>query len=256
MVKKRLILTLLINQESFVNSRNFKIQNIINLETIVEHLNFEAIDELVILNVARNEKKLDRFCEHIKEISKNCFIPIAAGGGVKSVDDFNKLLRSGADKIIINTSAIENPSLISDAKNFFGSQCVIVSIDVKKNGSGIQEVFSHNGVVNTNKNVFEWIKTVEQLGAGEIFLTSIDMDGIGKGYDIDLIRKAVEITSIPVIASGGVGELSHLSKGLKETDVSAVSLANLFHFIGHSLVKAKKHLIQAGLDVPEPLWNF
>ena len=256
MVRKRLILSLLINNDCFVNSCNFKLQNIINLETIMEHLNFEAIDELVILNVSRGEKDINLFCEQIKEIAKNCFVPISAGGGVKSIEDFNKLLRCGADKVIINTAAIENPDLIVKGKNFFGSQCVVVSIDAKKLSEDKYTVYSHNGQIDTKKDVFEYIKFVEDLGAGEIFLTSIDNDGLSKGYDINLLKKAVNITSIPVIASGGVGEFEHLVQAIKEADVSAVSLANLFHFIGHSLVKAKKYLISKGLDVPEPLWNF
>jgi len=256
MIRKRLILSLLIKDNLFVNSRNFELQNIINLDTIVQHLNFEAIDELVILNVSRAEKNLVKFCENIKEIGKNCFVPIAVGGGVKSVDNFKQLLRSGADKVIINTAAIETPELITKAAEIFGSQCVVVSIDVKKNKQGLHEVYSHNGQINTKKEVIEWVKQVEKCGGGEIFLTSIDCDGLGQGYDLALIKKVAETASIPVIASGGVGEIDHLAEGIIKGGVSAVSLANLFHFVGHNLINAKKYLQSKDLDFPEPLWNF
>ena len=256
MIRKRLILTLLIKDELFVNSRNFNLQTVINLYTIAQHLNFEAIDELVILNVSRGEKNLDRFCEQVKEIATNCFVPISAGGGVRSIDDFNKLLRSGADKVIINTAAIETPKLITEGAKFFGSQCMVVSIDAKKNKEGKYEVCSHNGKKNTKKEALTWAKEVEKLGAGELFLTSIDKDGIGQGYDLELIKKVSEAVTIPVIASGGVGEFEHLAQGIIKGHASAVSLANLFHFIGHNLINAKKYLQSKDLGFPEPLWNF
>jgi len=256
LLRKRLILSLLIKGELFVNSRNFKLQTIINLYTIAQHLNFEAIDELVILNVAREDKNIDRFCEQVKEIATNCFVPISAGGGVKSIEGFTKLLRSGADKIIINTAAIENPEFITQGAEIYGSQCLVVSVDVKKNREGIYEVYAHNGQQNTSIEVIDWVKQIEELGGGEIYLTSIEQDGIGQGYDCKLVRTVADAVTIPVIASGGVGEFDHLAEGIVEGNASAVSLANLFHFIGHNLINAKKFLQSKDLGFPEPLWNF
>lgn len=256
MIRKRLILSLLIKDTFFVNSRNFDLQAIIDLDALIQHLNFEAIDELIILNVSREKKDLDKFCEQIKEIAKNCFVPISAGGGIKIIEDFHKLLRSGADKIVINTVAIEMPGLITEAAECFGSQCIVVSIDVRKNKQGMYEVYSHNGEINTKKEVLEWAKEVEGLGAGEIFLTSIDRDGTCQGYDLGLIKKIAEAVTIPVIASGGVGEFEHLVEGITKGHALAVSLANLFHFVGHNLINAKKYLQSKDLGFPEPLWNF
>lgn len=250
MLKKRLVLTLLVKNQFFMNSRKFNLQPVINLETMLEYLNLKAIDEIVILNV-RNDP-IDIFCDTIRKISKKCFLPIIAGGNVKTVDDFQKLLNSGADKVSINTVAIDSPELITKAAEIFGSQCVVVSVDVKKIDDEYI-VFSNNGTLNTGKRAVEWSKDVETLGAGEIFLTSIDRDGIAQGYDTDLILKVSNTITIPLIVSGGVGEFRHLADGIR-AGASAVSLANLFHYIGYNLINAKKYMTDAGLDCP--LWNF
>jgi cyclase len=253
MLKKRLILTLLIQHPFFMNSRNFRLQPMVNLETMVQHLNLKAIDELVVLDVSRGNKSIDMLCQNVKSISKKCFVPISAGGGVKSLYDFQKLLNSGADKIIINTVATDTPEFITKASETFGSQCVVVSIDTKKWKDGEYYVYSNNGQVNIGRKVLDWAKEVETLGAGEIYLTSIDRDGTAQGYDLDLIRKVSDAITIPVIASGGVGEFNHLADGVK-AGASAVSLANLFHYIGTNLINAKTSMSESGVDCP--LWNF
>lgn len=239
-----------------MNSRNFKLNPVGNLETILQYLHFEAIDELVLLNVSRNGKDVEAFSKHLEMIGRYCFIPIAAGGGVRSIDDFHRLLNSGADKIVINSVVFENPSLIQEAARLFGSQCVVVSIDVKKSREGRFEVYSHNGSRNTGEEAVEVARRVEKQGAGEIFLTSIDRDGTCRGYDHELLRSVTSSVGIPVVASGGVGEFQHLIDGINLGGTQAVSAANLFHFIGQSLRKAKDFLRQKGLNFPEPLWNF
>ena len=256
MLKKRLILCLLLKKDIFANSRNFNLQLVGNLETIAQYLNFDAIDELVLLEVSRDKRDMQKLSENIMELTKKCFIPITVGGGVSSICDIKLLLKSGADKVVINTTAIENPGFITEASKIFGSQCIVVSIDVKKNKEGKYEVYSHNGQKNTGKELIEWAKEVEKLGAGELFLTSIDKDGAGSGYDLELIKNVSEAVTIPVIASGGVGKFQHLVDGIKEGNASAVSAANLFHFIGDSLIKAKIYVQSKGLDFPHTLWNF
>lgn len=256
MLKKRLVLCLLLKGNFFANSRNFTLQSVVGLDAMLQYLNFDGVDELVVLNATKNEKDIPYLGEVIEKMSRKCFIPITAGGGVFGVDDFNVLLRSGADKVAINTVAHENLSVITESAKVFGSQCVVVSIDTKKNKEGFYEVYSNDGQKNTGKDPIEWAVEVEKLGAGEIFLTSIDKDGTGTGYDLELVREVSEAVSIPVIASGGVGELDHLVDGIVEGKASAVSVANVFHFMGYSLFKAKAYIASKRSDFPHTQWNF
>ncbi len=250
-----MILCLLLRNDGiFVNSRNFSLQPVGELEWIMRYLNFDAIDELVLLNVDRAPKEVDCFCEHMRNLARYCFVPISAGGGVNTLEDFAALLDSGSDKVVINSAAIERPEFVSEAARRYGSQCVVVSIDYKKTPNGQRTVFSRNGGQNTGIAAEDWAREVESLGAGEIFLTSIDHDGIGKGYDLEFIEIICRQLAIPVIASGGVGEFEHLVEGIQKTGASAVSAANIFHYIGEGLTKAKKHIVGQGLDFP--LWNF
>lgn len=238
-----------------MNSHNFKLQTVGNIETVTQYLNFEIIDELVILNADRQNKDVKHLAEIVREISKKCFVPITAGGGVSKTEDFNMLLRSGADKVAINTSAFENRELVIESSEIFGSQCVVASIDAKKE-KGHYTVYVKNGSLNINKNPVEWAKELEKLGAGEIFLTSIDRDGTGQGYDTELINSVASAVKIPLIASGGVGEFQHLVDGIIEGGISAVSAANIFHFIGEGMFKAKVYMGRSGLEFPHTLWNF
>ena len=256
MIKRRLILCLLLNKGIFMNSRNFELNPVGNIETIEQYLDFNSIDELIIVNVDRGEKEMNEFATGVADVATRCFVPIAAGGGVKGIDDFHKLLNSGADKVIINTAAYEDPKLVTEAARVFGSQCVVASVDVKKGKKGNYAVWISNGSKNTGLDALDWLKQLETLGAGEIFLTSIDEDGRCQGYDLALVRKASETLTIPIIASGGVGEFEHLVAGIKEGHASAVSAANIFHFIGFSLTKAKVFLRTSGLNFPHTLWNF
>ena len=254
MLKQRMILCLLMNNDGvFFNSHGFKLQPVGELDWINRYLDFEAIDELVLLNVSRENKSIIRFSEHMLQLSKFCFVPISAGGGVTSGDDIRFLLDSGADKVVINSHAYEEPSFLSDAASVFGSQCIVSSIDARKSGDRYQTM-SECGARVTGFEAADWARHVEQLGAGEIFLTSINEDGRGNGYDLELVRSIVDAVSIPVIASGGVGEFQHLVDGVIDAGASAVSAANIFHFIGNGLINAKKHIAGQGLNFP--MWNF
>jgi imidazole glycerol-phosphate synthase subunit HisF len=180
-------------------------------------------------------------------------VPISAGGGVTTLTDFETLLDSGADKVVVNSQALREPQFITEAARRFGSQCVVISIDCKRR-LGANRVMAMNGTVDTGREVVAWAREAEQRGAGEIFLTSIDRDGTGTGYDLDLLRSVVDAVNIPIIASGGVGEFQHLTDGIERGGASAVSAANIFHYIGNGLVKAKQHMISKGASVP--MWNF
>jgi cyclase len=254
MLKKRMILCLLMTNDGiFCNSRNFTLQPVGELSWIRKYLDLLAIDELVLLNVDRDRKSVVGFSEQMMALAKYCFVPISAGGGVTSLTDFESLLGSGADKVVVNTHALHEPEFITAAARRFGSQCVVISIDCKCK-LGTDRVIGSNGSEDTGREVVEWAREVERRGAGEIFLTSIDRDGTGTGYDIDLLRRVVDAVKIPVIASGGVGEFQHLTDGVELGGASAVSAANIFHYIGNGLVKAKQHMISKG--APVPMWNF
>lgn len=254
MLKNRMILCLLMTNDGvFCNSRNFTLQPVGELNWIRKYLDFLAIDELVLLNVDRDRKSVVRFSEQMMALGKLCFVPISAGGGVATLADFETLLSSGADKVVVNTQALHEPDFITAAARRFGSQCVVVSIDGKRRLGG-DRVMAMNGSEDTGREAVDWAREVEGRGAGEIFLTSIDRDGTGAGYDLDLLRRVVDAVQIPVIASGGVGEFQHLTEGIERGGASAVSAANIFHYIGNGLVKAKQHMISRGASVP--MWNF
>jgi len=202
-------------------------------------------DELCFLDISATQENRQNMFEMVKKVASTCFIPFTVGGGIKEMADFLTLMRCGADKVSINSSAISNPALITEAANKFGSQCVVVAIDVKKTANGY-EVFSHGGTKPTGLNALNWANRVQQLGAGEILLTSMDKDGTKTGYDLDLIKAITSKVTIPVIASGGVGSLNDLADGLK-AGASAVLAASIFHFRQFSIAEAKNFLKQEQL---------
>lgn len=208
----------------------------------------QGADELCFLDVAASEENRGVILDVVKKVAQVCFIPFTVGGGIKEIQDFSNLLKCGADKISVNSSAIKNPNLISEAANKFGTQCVVVAIDAKKNQAGNYEIFTHGGKIPTGIDAIDWAKKVESLGAGEILLTSMDKDGTKSGYDLELIRKITAQVSIPVIASGGVGNLEHLSDGIK-AGASAALAASIFHFKEYSIQQAKEFLAGEGVAV-------
>tara|TARA_B110000971_G_scaffold137998_1_gene141106 strand:+ start:68 stop:823 length:756 start_codon:yes stop_codon:yes gene_type:complete len=205
-------------------------------------------DEICFLDITASNEKRETIYDVVERTSKKCFVPLTVGGGVRGVDDIKKLLNCGADKVSINTAAVKNPELIIESSKKFGSQCIVVAIDAKKNNNK-WEVFTHGGRNNTGMDVIEFAKKMEDSGAGELLVTSMDRDGTQIGYDNDLMFKISSIINIPVIASGGVGNLDHLVDGIKIGNASAVLAASIFHYGKHSIQEAKQYLDSKGIPV-------
>ena len=205
-------------------------------------------DEICFLDITASNENRDTIYNVVKDTSKKCFVPLTVGGGVRSIEDINKLLNCGADKVSINTAAVQNAELVIESSKKFGSQCIVVAIDAKKNGE-IWEVFTHGGRKNTGINAIEFAKKMEEYGAGELLITSMDRDGTQVGYDIDLMNKISSTINIPVIASGGVGNLDHLVDGIKLGKASAVLAASIFHYGKYSVKEAKQYLDSKGIPV-------
>lgn len=207
-------------------------------------------DELVFLDITASSDARNIKLDMVRKVAETVFIPFTVGGGIRTVDDFKVILREGADKIAVNTAAILNPSLIADAADKFGSQCVVVAIDAKRreNGSG-WNIFKNGGRVDMGIDAVEWAMKANELGAGEILLTSMDCDGTKNGFDIELTRMISENVSIPVIASGGAGKLEHFSEALTEGKADAVLAASLFHYKELEIMEVKEYLKEQGISV-------
>ncbi|MBQ2503502.1 MAG: imidazole glycerol phosphate synthase subunit HisF [Lachnospiraceae bacterium] len=207
-------------------------------------------DEVVFLDITASSDHRETVVDMVREVAKKVFIPFTVGGGIRTVEDFRALLREGADKISINSSAIDNPQLISDAAEKFGSQCVVVAIDAKKRADGSGwNVYKHGGRIDVGLDAVEWAKKAESLGAGEILLTSMDGDGTKAGYDIALTKAISEAVSIPVIASGGAGTMEHFYEALTEGGAEAALAASLFHFKELEIKEVKEYLAGRGVPV-------
>ena len=232
MLKIRVIPCLLLQNNGLVKTMNFKDEKYIGDPiNAIKIFNEKEVDELIFLDISNNKKNQKPNFELISKITSECFMPLACGGGIKSINDAEKILNLGAEKIIVNSQAIENPSFISEASNIFGSQSVIVSIDVKKNRSGNYEIFTDNGKKPTGINPRDFATQIEKMGAGELFLNSIDRDGMMNGYDLDLIKEISGVTSIPLIACGGAGKIEDFRKAI-DAGASAVSAGSMFVFYG------------------------
>ncbi len=253
MLKKRLISCLLWREGTLVQSRQFQHTNSVgDALTAVDFFNTWAIDEIVLLDVSRTPKHRALFHEHLRELSERCFVPLAVGGWVTTLAEIRQLLSEGADKVVVNTAAVRDPNFITMASESFGAQCIVVSIDAKKNTTGEYEVFVNRGKDAAGMRPDQLAKVSEERGAGEVFITSIDHDGRQAGYDMELVRLVRQATSVPVVASGGVGEWSHLAEAIIEGGADAVSAANIFHYSDQSTKKAKDYLKLVGIDVREP----
>jgi imidazole glycerol-phosphate synthase subunit HisF len=211
--------------------------------------NLREVDELVFLDITATTDGRRPDFALVDELADECFMPLTVGGGVRTVDDVRTLLQVGADKVAINTAAVEIPSLISDVAQRFGSQCVVVSIDARRHGDGEYEVFTRAGTTATGQDPVAVAQNIERLGAGEILLTSIDRDGTMSGYEVELVRRVSDAVRIPVIASGGAGNYEHMANVLKEGKASAVAAASIFHFTPQTPLEAKRHLRQCGVNV-------
>ena len=207
----------------------------------------QGADELCFLDITASSDNRNILLDVVNRTADKCFMPLTVGGGVRSLEDIRNLLLAGADKVGINTSAITKPKLIEEGANKFGSQCIVVAIDVKKNKDRWM-VYTHGGRKETGLDAIEWAQLMTEKGAGELLITSMDRDGTGKGFDVDLLKAITSKVSVPVIASGGVGTLEHLVQGVKEGGASAVLAASIFHFGKYKIQDARKAMTEAGLN--------
>lgn len=206
-------------------------------------------DELVFLDITASHEKRQTMLHIVEQVAKQIFIPFTVGGGIRSIEDIRDTLNAGADKVSINTCAIENPDLVTMASSRFGSQCIVVAIDAKRNTSKRWDVYTHGGRKRKNIDACEWARDVERRGAGEILLTSMDCDGTKEGYDIELNRTISEVSKIPVIASGGAGSLDHMYSVLTEGKADAVLAASIFHYGTYTVNDVKRYLKEKGISV-------
>lgn len=264
MKKKRLIPVLILRNGWLVQSKQFRrYQNLGNPVTAVKRLSEWGADELVYLDISKDDiydtrrddlahPNRQSFLEIISDVAKVTFMPMTVGGKIKSIKDIEAYLAVGADKVSINSEALRRPEIITEAAKKFGNQCIVASIDVKKNENGLDRVYDHMMGVATEWSPACWAKKLEDMGAGEVFLNSVDRDGMNCGYDLELIDAVTTSVSIPVIACGGVGEWDHFVDGLTRTSADAVAAANIFHFKDQSVYMAKKYLVSKGVNVRAP----
>lgn len=250
MLKVRIIPTLLWKNFGLVKGVAFDSwRRVGTIMPAVKVYNSRQVDELIVVDItATSEGRLPDFDE-VREFSAECFVPLTVGGGVRTIEDIRQLLRAGADKVSINSAAFERPELINEAANRFGSQCVVASIDARKNMDGSYSCLSRSGTQETGRNPGEWAEEMEQRGAGEIIITSVDRDGTMQGYDLELIRLITGRVSVPVIASGGAGNYEHLYEALEIGRAAAVAAASIFHFTEQTPLEAKKYLASRGIPV-------
>ncbi len=209
----------------------------------------QGADEITFLDITASSDERGLILKIIEDVASQVFIPLTVGGGVREVSDVRRLLNAGADKVSINTSAVTNPDLVREASSRFGSQCIVVAIDAKKTGEGKWEVFTHGGRRPTGLDAIEWAVKMEQLGAGEILLTSMDRDGTKNGFDLALTRAVSDAVDIPLIASGGVGNLEHLAQGVLEGHADAVLAASIFHYGEYTVKEAKEFMARRNIEV-------
>ncbi|OED43291.1 imidazole glycerol phosphate synthase subunit HisF [Endozoicomonas sp. (ex Bugula neritina AB1)] len=220
---------------------------------VARRYNDEGADEITFLDITASHEGRDTTIHTVERMASEVFIPLTVGGGVRKVEDIRAMLNAGADKVGINTAAVFNPDFVQEAADKFGSQCIVVAIDAKKVSQPGEvdrwEIFTHGGRKPTGHDAIEWAIKMEELGAGEILLTSMDQDGVKNGYDLGVTRTISEALSIPVIASGGVGNLDHLVDGIKEGKADAVLAASIFHFQQYSIPEAKAYMAENGIEM-------
>lgn len=251
MFTKRIIPCLDVNNGRVVKGTNFvNLRDAGDPVEVAELYDKAGADELVFLDITASSDRRETTVDLVRKVAEKVFIPFTVGGGIRTVEDFKLLLREGADKISINSSAIDNPRLISDAADKFGSQCVVVAIDAKRRADGSGwNIYKMGGRVDTGIDALEWAVKANKLGAGEILLTSMDCDGVKHGYDIELTRTIAENVSIPVIASGGAGKPEHFYDALTQGKADAALAASLFHYKELEIADLKKYLAQRGVSV-------
>ena len=258
MVKPRLCFTLLLSEGKFNLSRNFNLQSVGDFEWLMENYEFDSIarsiDELIILNVGNDEDDYTIFINTLQKVIKHCFMPVAVGGRIRTTDQAKSLFDNGADKIILNNAFFRDSKLVSSLANYYGTQSIIASIDYKRNEIGGAEIFLNGGTENTRHCLSEAIKNAAEIGAGELYLTSIDRDGTGMGFDVDALQVAHDSCDLPIIAAGGADTSDQLLEGLSSGYVSGVSTSHLFNFMGDGLQDARSELMKSGITLSQ--WNF
>ena len=250
MLKKRIIPCLDVDNGRVVKGVNFI--DLVDAGDPVEQAiiyNAEGADELCFLDITASSDNRDTLLEVVKKTAENCFIPLTVGGGVRNLDDISRLLHFGADKVSINTAAVDNIDLVAEAANKYGSSTIVIAVDAKKTAENQWKVFTHGGRKETNIDVVTYCNEVAKLGAGEILLTSMDRDGTKSGFDNKLLKAVTSKVNVPVIASGGVGNLSHLLDGILEGEASALLAASIFHFGEYSIGEVKRYLADNNIPV-------
>ncbi len=250
MLAKRIIPCLDVNAGRVVKGVNFvELRDAGDPVEIAQRYDAQGADEITFLDITASSDERDIILHIIEACAEKVFIPLTVGGGVRKVEDVRRLLNAGADKVSMNTAAVTNPQLVADASAKVGSQCIVVAIDAKQTTPGKWEVFTHGGRKATGLDAIDWAVQVQLLGAGEILLTSMDRDGTKAGFDLPLTRAVSEAVSIPVIASGGVGNLDHLAQGVTEGRADAVLAASIFHYGEYTVRQAKEYMRARGIEV-------
>ncbi|MEN9355982.1 MAG: hypothetical protein RL695_153 [Pseudomonadota bacterium] len=250
MLAKRIIPCLDVSAGRVVKGINFvQLRDAGDPVEIARRYDEQGADELTFLDITASSDQRDIILHVVEQVAEQVFIPLTVGGGVRVVTDVRRLLNAGADKVSMNTAAVENPQLIHDASSKVGSQCIVVAIDAKQRAPGQWEVFTHGGRRATGRDVVDWARQIQALGAGEILLTSMDRDGAKIGFDLALTRAVSEAVDIPVIASGGVGNLQHLADGVTEGRADAVLAASIFHYGEYTVREAKEFMRAQGIEV-------
>jgi cyclase len=250
MLKKRLIPKLLLKEGRTVKGVAFQqLRDVGNPVTNARIYNAQGADELIFLDITASQERRNILYDIIARTAEECFMPFTVGGGVRTLEDVRQLLLAGADKVSVNTAAVEQPEFMREAANRFGRQCMVGAIDYKKESGGGYRIYTHGGTVRVDKDPLAWSYQLQGLGVGEILLTSIDRDGTNVGLDIALIRQVADAVDVPVIASGGVGTLAHLAEAFRDGHASALAVGSLFHFTDQSPIKCQFYLKGEGIDV-------
>jgi cyclase len=250
MLAKRIIPCLDVNAGRVVKGVNFvSLRDAGDPVEVARRYDEQGADEITFLDITASSDDRDIILDIVSACAEQVFIPLTVGGGVRKVEDVRRLLNAGADKVSMNTAAVNNPDLVREASDKVGSQCIVVAIDAKQTSPGKWEVFTHGGRKNVGLDAIDWARKVASLGAGEILLTSMDRDGTKNGFDLQLTRAVSEAVSIPVIASGGVGNLQHLADGVTEGKADAVLAASIFHYGEYTVRQAKEFMRERGIEV-------